>query len=379
MAPGRDRRSPWPRTLRSGAVLALLLVLCVPSSAPGAQRRGADPIPTLAYYYIWYTATSWNRAKTDYPLLGRYSSDEQRVMQRHIRWAKRAGIDGFIVSWKSTSNLNRRLRDLVLIARQERFKLAIIYEGLDFHREPLPARRVDSDFDYFVREYGDDPVFRIFGDKPAIMWSGTWKYSRREIAAVTQGRRDRLLIVASQKNERSYRQIADLVDGDAYYWSSVNPSTFPGYREKLNAMGRAVHQHRGLWVAPAAPGFDARLVGGKMVVPRRDGATLRTQLDAALSSSPDAIGLISWNEFSENSHVEPSERFGTRYLQLLADVNGRKFGDGGVAVDSSDPGTGLSYGIALIGVFVALFGGSLVLLRRRGDDAREIRAADRRR
>jgi hypothetical protein len=161
------------------------------------------------------------------------------------------------------------------------------------------------------------------------------------------------------------------VDGDAYYWSSVNPSTFPGYREKLGAMGKAVHEHGGLWIAPAAPGFDARLVGGKTVVPRREGANLRTQLDAALASSPDAIGLISWNEFSENSHVEPSQRYGDRYLRLLADINGREFGDDGVAVDSSDPGTGLGYGVALIAVFAVLFAGSIVLLRRRRDSAEE--------
>src|SRR5687767_3245771 len=34
-----------------------------------------NPIPLLAYYYIWFDVSSWDRAKTDYPLLGRYSSD----------------------------------------------------------------------------------------------------------------------------------------------------------------------------------------------------------------------------------------------------------------------------------------------------------------
>src|SRR5215213_1398445 len=36
----------------------------------------ANPIPILAYYYIWFDVKSWDRAKTDIPLLGRYSSDE---------------------------------------------------------------------------------------------------------------------------------------------------------------------------------------------------------------------------------------------------------------------------------------------------------------
>ena len=32
------------------------------------------------------------------------------------------------------------------------------------------------------------------------------------------------------------------------------------------------------------------------------------------------MGLISWNEFSENSHVEPSRNYGRRYLDVLAEA-----------------------------------------------------------
>jgi hypothetical protein len=86
------------------------------------------------------------------------------------------------------------------------------------------------------------------------------------------------------------------------------------------AMGAAIHQNKGMWIAPAAPGFDARLIGGNSVVERKDGETLRTELKVALQSLPDAIGLISWNEFSENSHIEPSQNYGDVYLKTLADT-----------------------------------------------------------
>ena len=69
-----------------------------------------------------------------------------------------------------------------------------------------------------------------------------------------------------------------------------------------------------------APGFDARLVGGKSTVDRKDGETLRAEYAAAVNSSPDLLGLISWNEFSENSYVEPSQKFGTRYLDVLREL-----------------------------------------------------------
>jgi len=278
-----------------------------------------DRIPVLAYYYIWFDANSWNRAKIDFPLLGRYSSDDAIVMRQHIQWAKAAGIDGFIVSWKSTEKLNRRLGQLINLADVEDFKLVIIYQGLDFERNPLPVKRVATDLDYFVVHYADHAAFDLF-EKPVVIWSGTWKFSREEITSVTEERGDHLLILASEKNAKGYERLADIVDGNAYYWSSVNPDTFPGYAEKLTAMERVVHANGGLWIAPSAPGFDARLIGGTTVVGRKNGETLQIEMSAAFQSSPDAIGLISWNEFSENSHVEPSVNHGNHYLEVLTDI-----------------------------------------------------------
>jgi Glycosyl hydrolase family 99 len=291
----------------------------IPVSSPSMMSTPGNHIPVLAYYYIWFDTQSWNRAKTDYPLIGRYSSDDPDVMRQHVEWAKEAGIDGFIVSWKSTEKLNRRLDELVEIAEEENFKLAIIYEGLDFERDPLPVTEVDSDLGYFISHYSDDPVFDLFG-KPMVIWSGIWEFSTQEIASVVQDKRERILILASEKNVKGYQRLSGLVDGNAYYWSSVNPDTHPGYLEKLVAMGEAVHTNEGLWVAPVAPGFDARLVGGEKVVDRKSGETLQKQLNTALRSSPDAIGLISWNEFSENSHIEPSHVYGHQYLEILAEM-----------------------------------------------------------
>ena len=288
---------------RAAALTAALVVLAAAPPAAAASR----PDPLFAYYYIWFNAGSWNRAKIDYPLLGRYSSDDRGVMEQHVDWAKQAGIDGFIVSWKSTPVLNRRLERLIEVADAKHFRLLVIYQGLDFHREPLPASRVGADLDFFINRFAGDRAFEVF-DKPVVIWSGTPKFSRADVAGVTGPRRDALRILASERNVKGYRRVAALVDGNAYYWASVNPRTYPGQAEKLTRMGDAIHARRGIWIPSAAPGFDAREVGGTSVVERDGGATLRAELDAAATSSPDAIGLISWNEFSENTHVEPSRR-----------------------------------------------------------------------
>jgi hypothetical protein len=345
-------------------LLALLAALAC-GAAVTAVASARSPIPMFAYYYIWYSPSSWDRAKRDYPLLGRYSSDDVGVLRTHVSWAKDAGIDAFLVSWKDTPQLDERLAKLAEVARAEHFKLGIVYQGLDFYRRPRAAADIAADLDYFVRRFGKDPVFHIYGRKPLVIWSGTWKFTPAQVASVTDARRRNLLILASEKRAQGYERLAGHVDGDGYYWSSVNPSTFPGYQSKLNDLSTVVHRDRGLWIAPAAPGFDARMIGGTTVVPRRGGATLRTELDAATASAPDAIGLISWNEFSENSAVEPSRRYGRQALQVLAKARGARV-PAAPAIDSSDPGPakGRTGAPVVVGLGALLAAGFAVIARR---------------
>jgi hypothetical protein len=358
---------------RSTLILAALCALALGVAASPAPAKTPKPTsadtPVFAYYYIWFNPTSWQRAKTDYPALGRYSSDERDVMRKHIRWAKQSGINGFIVSWKSTELLDRRLAKLIQVADQENFPLAIIYQGLDFDRNPLPVTQVASDFDFFIRQFSHRKAFKYFR-KPVVILSGTWKFSRDEIGFVTRTRKDKLLILATARDIEDYERVADLVDGNAYYWSSVNPDTFPNYEQRLRQMGDAVHVRGDLWFAPAAPGFDALLIGGSTVVERKGGDTLRREYNVAIGSSPDVVGLISWNEFSENSHIEPSERYGERYLQVLADLRGAKAPDLGSLDSSSEPAsTAKSYGPVVIGAFGLLMVVLIVYVLRRRVEA----------
>jgi len=294
------------------------------SHATGSASGSTDArrVPVLAYYYIWFQPTSWQRAKLDFPLLGNYSSDDVEVMRQHVRMAKAAGIDGFLVSWKHLPNLDQRLEQLVRVARDANFKLSIVYQGLDFHRDPLEADLVAQDLQWFADQYSGNPVFGMFG-QPVVVWTGTGEFTTGEVQSVIEPVQDRLAVLGSAKNVEDYLRVAPYVRGNAYYWSSVDPDKDSFYAEKLNEMAQVVHDDdSGLWIAPAAPGFDSTLLGGRRVVGRDNGRVLRQQLDVALSSSPDAVGLISWNEFSENSHVEPSEKYGDAALQTLSDVLG---------------------------------------------------------
>jgi hypothetical protein len=364
----RDKGQAHRRALILATLIVLLTSVGLHDAGAAVQvppERPGDPY-VLAHYYIWYDATSWNRAKTDFPLLGRYSSDQASVMRRHIELAQSAGIDGFIVSWKSTEVLDPRLEQLVAIAEEMDFKLAITYQGLDFNRDPLTIDRVESDLDVFIQRYADSPVFDIFG-KPLVVVTGTWELSGGDVQRITHSRRSDLLILATEKDVDGYRAIADYVDGNLYYWSSVNPFTNSNHAAKLAEMGNEIRAHGGLWIAPVAPGFDATEVGGTTVVERRDGETLREEWQAALDSIPDAIGIISWNEFSENTHIEPSENHGAAALETIAALTGMPkpvIGDFDSSAPEGRPASGPGRFLA-VGLFLAIVATVPFLIRGR--------------
>jgi hypothetical protein len=330
----------------------------------GAPQAGGPELtssPLFAYFYQWFDPSSWNRAKIDYPKIGRYSSDDVSVMRQQITEAKQAGINGFIVSWKSTPVNNRRLQALMTVAAQQKFALAMIYQGLDFSRKPLPVSRVAADFQYFEQHFAPNPVFYRFSGKPLTIWSGTWAYSAADVARVTTPVRSGMLVLASEKSVAGFQRVAQWTDGDAYYWSSVNPDTNSGYAGKLDDMSRAIHAEQKYWIAPFAAGFDARLVGGTQQVGRKNGQTLRAEYATALGSSPDALGLISWNEFSENTYIEPSQKYGDQFLQLLAQLRLASPPNLASGVDSSEPaispGSSTMWPAAMGGLFLlVLFG-----------------------
>jgi hypothetical protein len=127
---------------------------------------------------------------------------------------------------------------------------------------------------------------------------------------------NRAYLLAASHSVSGYERVAEIVDGEAYYWSSADPSS-ASTTAKLNAFGQAVHAHRGLWFAPAASGYDGRSLGGTRVIGRDNGRTLVKSLDNAFASSPNAVAVISWNEWSENTYIEPGKKYGDRELLAL--------------------------------------------------------------
>ena len=250
-----------------------------PSPGPEAGR---GPLPVLAYYYQLVRPVvvepredrlSGARAATP--------ATTPSVMRRHVRAAKTAGIDGFIVSWKSTTDNNRRLRALADVARYEQFSLAMIYQGLDFARDPLPVTgspRTSASPRHLRRRPGVPRPGR-----PLPIWSGTWEFShderrrpwspfRRIAGSRSPPRRARRL---RARRGRGRRQRLLLVVGGS--------RRFPGFGSG-GRWPQAVHRAGASGWRRSRRDSTPASSAAHDVVDRRDGTTLAHQLTRRRSS-----------------------------------------------------------------------------------------------
>jgi hypothetical protein len=67
--------------------------------------------------------------------------------------------------------------------------------------------------------------------------------------------------------------------------------------------------------ATVSPGYNDSRLGREttLVVDRANGALYDAQWQMAIAAQPDWILVTSWNEFWENTHIEPSVLYGRRY------------------------------------------------------------------
>src|SRR2546427_3671293 len=77
--------------------------------ADGPVTIGAGPPPlVLAFFYPWYQHFNWESEKLlDQPLF-LYSTDLPDEVARSLAGARKAGLDGVIVSWRGDTNWNDR-------------------------------------------------------------------------------------------------------------------------------------------------------------------------------------------------------------------------------------------------------------------------------
>jgi hypothetical protein len=312
-----DFRSP-PSALRTGGPLSL--------------RR---PVPrlVLAHYYPWYTLETWtNPELLDRPAT-RYSTDDAAYVLRTMREAKSAGIDGMIVSWQGGDvgdGFNARRMELVLNAAERLGMTACTYlETPAANREhvygTLPADP-DTVFEWIadiVDRYGAHPAHLRVDGRPVVFVYTAWMLAPNVWDSL------------AERLRRSGRNPLILGEGIDAPWLDPLAGTYryinidPPADVERDAVVRSLRTRtyhlltparggRRIWAASVSPGYDESRLSDRplaRVRDRRGGAYYDDQWRAALASAPDWVLITSWNEWWENTHIEPGERYGDLYLR----------------------------------------------------------------
>lgn len=287
-------------------------------------RAQAPERLVLAFYYTWFDENSWAPNRVPDTPQQPYVSRDRAAMGRQIDQAKAAGIDAFVVSWYGPrvedNQTETNLRALLDEASARGFRIAVDLEvsGPFFHN----AGDVQAALAALLSTHAQHPAYlRSEGRAVVFFWrqqrynTGVWQAIRN---AVDPGRGSLWIEEGVDVSPLS------VFDGHHLYSVTWNPQTDMGATaRKFAQRTRAAAARLGapkVYVATVMPGYDDRKTGrgNAFAVGREDGAYYERSWQGAISSAPDWIVITSFNEWPEGTYIEPSQAYGTRYLELTA-------------------------------------------------------------
>ena len=326
----------WDRTA------AELLVKIEETWSGWVQQRKAPPRdagPLFAvHYYLWYREGFGNQHwcddpvsgwVTDRPDLGYYSSTDGDVLETHLAQIEGAGIDVVVLNLHLNENgidpyqLEGAQRMMTIAAnRNSALRFAVnlclytdsndrIEQGMRRLRETL--MRHDS---YLVLQ--KRPVFMLF-------WTGVFDGDAEIIAHLRALTDDCLRVgvfhrpIHETLEPRWTQGLFDVI-------SQFSPLEL-GHPENWIDIWQADYDRSAqtdkLPAVTISPCFDDRDLSdpnrarGIRHVPADGGTTYRRTMDFALAQTkPGFVFISTFNEFHENSHIEPTERNGRMFLDM---------------------------------------------------------------
>lgn len=309
-------------------------------------RRGPVlPVRRMVWapYYPWYHDHFWknndyclrDRPDEDYYGVpnGEYDSSDYEIIDKQIKAAKRAGIDGFFYSWFGPyaydgDGLHRHEQNLptVLSAAQANdFYLAIYLEArklVDIHGPDRITSVLSEYIEYFHNKYSDHPaIMKVDGRLVIIPFVSSaispeaWQEIRQNLSNKGIG----ILLIQDRDKTEYFTATDGALDS---FDEDSGQDRIRSKAFRYHALLHETEQPK-IWLSSARPGYDDRLIdreGEKRFLDRRDGQTFREQLQEAISANPQWIRIYTWNEYPEHTYVEPSRKFGDLYVNIAAEM-----------------------------------------------------------
>ena len=292
--------------------------------------HGNAGTPLLAFYYTWYTPSTWCSCKmSDLPTT-QYNSSDDTTIDRQVTEASGAGITGFISSWwgpgdVTDTNFAKLLAHSATLQNNTgaSFNSTIYFES-DAPKLSGTTNMVNA-LNYVVTHYSNDPHFFHWQGKPVLFfWDplGSGRTLAQWASIRSQVDPTNSMIWSAEGVSMSLLSVFDgihLFSGG--YWGIQHgdmPTVDQGFRSQINAYNTTNNTHK-IWAAGVIPGYDdTRIPGrtGTYIVPRNNGTTYQQSWAGALSSQPDWVTITSFNEWFEGAMIEPSVTYGNQYLIL---------------------------------------------------------------
>jgi glycoprotein endo-alpha-1,2-mannosidase len=296
------------------------------------------PKQVLAFYYGWYGNPETSRRRvhwdkvdeagkrignsTHYPALGPYDSHDPKVLAQHCRWAKEAGISGFIATWWAQGDFHDRGLPLLL---EEAHKQGL---AITVYLETAHPAQVLADVLYVLEHYGHHPAWLKVNGKPVLFIYGR---------AVKELKADGWAKVITEANRRYPGGAVfigdDITKKSARVFDGVHTYNVTGHTagksvEEIRAWARVAFPD---WIQIAGrdriacltiiPGYDDSKLGRpapRPITDRHAGQAYQALWEQAVAAQPDWILITSWNEWHEGSEIEPSVEYSDVALKTTA-------------------------------------------------------------
>jgi len=304
---------------RFSLFFALVLVAALTLSTTDNAQAQRSPL-VLAFYYNWYDENTWRADKVPDMPAEKYVSRDANAMARHIRQARGAGIDAFIVSWWGAGNpTDDNFKTMLDLARGMDFKVGVDFELTSpfYHSKDDVVRSLK----HLLGSYTQHPAYARSDGKPIIFFWREQKYSVDEWQAIrNEVDPDHRTLWIAEGLDVSYLRV---FDGHHLYMVAWAPNP----QAELNKWPPRIAKYGAdkIWVATVNPGADNRKTTQpeKVVRDREGGEYYRETWRAAFSTMPDWIMVTSWNEWMEGTMIEPSVTYGNLYLDITREFAAR--------------------------------------------------------
>lgn len=323
-------------------ILCFCLLMLTPFPAQ-SQQNTLNREVWVFYLSFWAGENTWDwndSVLVDYPLIGRYNSKMPQVADTQIQQAIDTGISAFVVNWwgiDESVTTTPALVNLLDRADYHDFKIAV---ALDLYPQEFFQTRdqLERSLQWIYDNVLTHPAYLHYHGNPIIFFAFQNRFDWRtwqDLRATIDPEHQAIWMAEGLSACCLYNDMMDGMYAFNMAWANGNPDYYIAERNLIFERGGA------MYIPTISPGWDEDVIAELTNRPnptsardRADGQFLQESWNGVLEVESDVVLIVSWNEFIENSHIEPSDLYGTQSLDILrpliADWRGRQ-------PDSSSP------------------------------------------